>query len=168
MVKGFHPDPYRIEGSHNDVPKRVTIPAGIAAAGAKALSFHPEKPSCRSPSSAHARCLQGRPPTHDPGLSEPKRCQHQSPHNVHPLPSTWPKGGTTNTATSLATTVRAVHLPGPPPRHPWTRAKAPTNTTLHSRREGQGKSHGLAGIEPHGNLGEGNCPPSPKVIVVWT
>jgi hypothetical protein len=47
-VKGFHPKLWHGEGNHNDTLKRVTTPTGIAAVGAKALSFRPEKPSHRS------------------------------------------------------------------------------------------------------------------------
>jgi hypothetical protein len=36
-VKGFHPEPKRGKDNHNDAPKRVMTPAGIAAIGAKAL-----------------------------------------------------------------------------------------------------------------------------------
>jgi hypothetical protein len=122
MVKGFHPEPYRVEGSHNDAPKRVTIPAGIAAAGAKALSFRPEKPSCRSPSSAHARCLQGRPPTHDPGLSAPKRRQHQSPPTSTPC---HPHG-------------QREEPPPPPRRSPQPSAQSTF----------QGRRPGIHGLEP--------------------
>jgi hypothetical protein len=44
-VKGFHPEPKRGQDSHNDAPKRVTTPVGIAAVGAEALSFRLEKSS---------------------------------------------------------------------------------------------------------------------------
>jgi hypothetical protein len=39
-VKGFHPEPYREEDNHNDVPKRVMTPAVVAAVGAE---LSPEK-----------------------------------------------------------------------------------------------------------------------------
>jgi hypothetical protein len=57
----FLQEPYREKSSRIDAPKRVTLPAGIAT-GAEVLSSCLRKPSCHSPSSAHAHCLQGTPP----------------------------------------------------------------------------------------------------------
>jgi hypothetical protein len=45
--RGFHPEPYCGEGSHNDSLKRITTPLGVVIVGAKALRFLPEKPSPR-------------------------------------------------------------------------------------------------------------------------
>jgi hypothetical protein len=47
-VKGFHPEPKHGEDNHNDAPKRVMTPTGIAAIGAKTLSFRSEKSLHRS------------------------------------------------------------------------------------------------------------------------
>jgi hypothetical protein len=140
MVKGFHPEPYHEEGSRSGASKRVTIPADIATAGAEALSFRPKKPSRRSLPSVRTRYPQGRPPTHDSGLPESKRRQHQSP------PMSAPRHPHDRR-----------YEPPPPPRRspkrhscgPPSGAAAPASTNSsqgsdkhhdkHSRRKGRGR-----------------------------
>jgi hypothetical protein len=134
MVKDFHPKPYHGEDSRIGAPKTVTIPTRIATDGAEALSF-------RSKNLRGAPRLPSTPAVSKVGLRHTIRgYRSRNAANTkipqRPLLATHMAEERNHRRRHIARwrAVRAADLPGPPPRYPQTRAKAPTNATSHSRK----------------------------------
>jgi hypothetical protein len=109
-------------------PKRVTKPACVAVIGAAALGFRPKKPSPHlvPHTTSHPRTELV---PHDLGTDHAEASLTPGDPDARSSPPAWPKEyDHHHRHVARRQAVCAVHLLGPPPRHPQTRTHVARST----------------------------------------